>query len=104
MRSPSNTGMISSNGSGLTWSWSFESSRISGWGMMSGRMLRSWPNFTNVGPNSSKVFRMRSFCGIGCAGVGFAELVVRGGSAARLFGLQEGDEPFVPTGAPALAV
>jgi hypothetical protein len=40
----------------------------------------------------------------GSSGVGFAELVVRGGSAARLFGLREGDEPFVPAGAPALAI
>lgn len=40
----------------------------------------------------------------GSSGFGFAELVVRGGSAARLFGLHEGDEPFVPAGAPALAL
>jgi len=40
----------------------------------------------------------------GSSGFGFAELVVRGGSAARLFGLHEGDEPFVPAGAPALSV
>jgi S-adenosyl-l-methionine hydroxide adenosyltransferase len=39
----------------------------------------------------------------GSSGFGFAELVVRGGSAARLFGLREGDEPFVPLAAPALA-
>ncbi|MDH6133313.1 hypothetical protein P3T37_002708 [Kitasatospora sp. MAA4] len=34
---------------------------------------------------------------IGSSGVGFAELVVRGGSAAELFGLREGDRVLHPT-------
>jgi hypothetical protein len=33
---------------------------------------------------------------VGSSGVGFAELVVRGGSAAELFGLREGDEVLQP--------
>ena len=39
----------------------------------------------------------------GSSGFGFAELVVRGGSAARLFGLQEGDAPFARAAQPAYA-
>jgi S-adenosylmethionine hydrolase len=33
----------------------------------------------------------------GSSGLGFAELVVRGGSAAELFGLREGDRVLHPT-------
>ncbi|MFF0483930.1 SAM hydroxide adenosyltransferase, partial [Streptomyces sp. NPDC004435] len=31
---------------------------------------------------------------VGSSGTGFAELVVRGGSAAELFGLRQGDRVF----------
>ena len=39
----------------------------------------------------------------GSSGFGFAELVVRGGSAAGLFGLREGDEPFARAAEPVYA-
>lgn len=39
----------------------------------------------------------------GSSGFGFAELVVRGGSAAGLFGLREGDEPFAHAARPVYA-
>lgn len=67
--------------------------RISG----SGREVRFYPRLVDVPDCEPGLIT-------GSSGFGFAELVVRGGSAARLFGLHEGDMPFVPVGAPTLAV
>ncbi len=46
-------------GNGVTSSCSFCSSTITSGGTMSGRVERSWPNFTNVGPSSSSISRSR---------------------------------------------
>ena len=51
--------IASANGNGVTSSWSFRSSTTMSGGITSGRVERSWPNFTNVGPSSSSISRNR---------------------------------------------
>ena len=46
-------------GNGETASWSPRSSATMSGGMTSGRVERSWPNLTNVGPSSSSISRSR---------------------------------------------
>jgi hypothetical protein len=60
------------------------------------REVRCYPRLVDVPHGEAGVIT-------GSSGFGFAELVVRGGSAARLFGLREGDAPLLPAELPALA-
>ena len=61
------TSPATATSSGEAWSWSFTSSRTMSSGRMSGRVLRSCPNLTKVGPSSSNISRM---CRPRCAGGG----------------------------------
>ena len=61
------------------------SSHTSGSGVA--REVRCYPRLVDVPRGEPGIIT-------GSSGYGFAELVVRGGSAARLFGLSEGDAPF----------
>ncbi len=49
----------SSAENGVTASWRLRSSKTMSGGTMSGRVERSWPNLTNVGPSSSSIARTR---------------------------------------------
>ena len=57
--SDSTTSRAWSKGNGLTESWRPFSSKTTSGGTMSGRVERSWPNLTNVGPSSSSISRRR---------------------------------------------
>jgi hypothetical protein len=60
------------------------------------RAVRCYPRLVDVPYGEPGVIT-------GSSGYGFAELVVRGGSAARLFGLREGDEPLARAAEPVYA-